>query len=148
MGVTFEIPNEYGFVVLVLVSYVVLNAWMAIQVGKARRRYNVPYPSLYAIESENKDAKLFNCVQRGHQNSLEMIAVFFATLLVAGLQFPVAAAAIGALYTVARWFYFKGYSTGVPENRHKIGWLSFLAIWGLIIITAAMGISLIVRDLL
>ncbi|KAG6506797.1 microsomal glutathione S-transferase 3-like [Zingiber officinale] len=146
MGVTFEIPNEYGFVVLVLVSYVVLNAWMAIQVGKARRRYNVPYPSL--IESENKDAKLFNCVQRGHQNSLEMIAVFFATLLVAGLQFPVAAAGIGALYTVARWFYFKGYSTGVPENRHKIGWLSFLAIWGLIIITAAMGISLIVRDLL
>lgn len=27
------------------------------------RRYNVPYPTLYAIESENKDAKLFNCVQ-------------------------------------------------------------------------------------
>lgn len=110
--------------------------------------------------------------QRGHQNSLEMISVFFATLLVAGLQFPIAAAGIGAFYTVARWFYFKGYSTGVPENRHKIGYLfsafdrcalsvkkfqflfpfwrglSFLAIWGLIILTAATGISLIVRDLL
>ncbi|XP_074573708.1 uncharacterized protein LOC141830119 [Curcuma longa] len=148
MGVTLEIPNEYGFVILVLVSYIFLNTWMAIQVGKARRRYNVPYPALYAIESENKDAKLFNCVQRGHQNSLEMISVFFATLLVAGLQFPVAAAGIGASYTVARWFYFKGYSTGVPENRHKIGGLSFVAIWGLIILTAAIGISLIVRDLL
>lgn len=26
-------------------------------------RYKVPYPTLYAVESENKDAKLFNCVQ-------------------------------------------------------------------------------------
>ena len=26
-------------------------------------RYKVPYPTLYAVESESKDAKLFNCVQ-------------------------------------------------------------------------------------
>jgi hypothetical protein len=26
-------------------------------------RYKVFYPTMYAIESENKDAKLFNCVQ-------------------------------------------------------------------------------------
>lgn len=26
-------------------------------------RYKVAYPTLYAVESENKDAKLFNCVQ-------------------------------------------------------------------------------------
>ena len=26
-------------------------------------RYKVSYPTMYAIESENKDAKLFNCVQ-------------------------------------------------------------------------------------
>jgi hypothetical protein len=26
-------------------------------------RFKVPYPTLYASESENKDAKLFNCVQ-------------------------------------------------------------------------------------
>ncbi|KAJ6861639.1 hypothetical protein NC651_037648 [Populus alba x Populus x berolinensis] len=32
-------------------------------VGKARKKYNVSYPTLYAIESENKDANLFNCVQ-------------------------------------------------------------------------------------
>jgi glutathione S-transferase len=28
-----------------------------------RFRYKVFYPTMYAIESENKDAKLFNCVQ-------------------------------------------------------------------------------------
>ncbi|KAB5531718.1 hypothetical protein DKX38_018388 [Salix brachista] len=32
-------------------------------VGKARKKYNVPYPTLYAVKSENKEAKLFNCVQ-------------------------------------------------------------------------------------
>ncbi|WOL02582.1 microsomal glutathione S-transferase 3 [Canna indica] len=153
MGVTLEIPAEYGYVVVVLVLYIFFNIWMAFQVGKARREYKVFYPTLYAVESENKDAKLFNCVQvlfipqlndwklpsvarsdalkyfifccwlwqRGHQNSLESMPVFFTTLLVGGLQHPVIAAGLGALYTVARFFYFKGYSTGVPENRLKIG---------------------------
>ncbi|CAL9138807.1 unnamed protein product, partial [Musa acuminata var. zebrina] len=115
-------------------------------------RYKVFYPTLYAIKSENKDAKLFNCVQRGHQNSLEMMPVFFATLLVGGLQLPVIAAGLGAVYTVARFFYFKGYASGVPENRLRIGLLSqrllpsginFLALFGLIILTAAFAMSLI-----
>lgn len=114
-------------------------------------RYKVFYPTLYATESENKDAKLFNCVQvycffpcfdsfprsvmflylihllfgglwqRGHQNSLESMPVFFVTLLLGGLQYPVAATGLGGFYTLARFFYFKGYSSGVPENRLKIG---------------------------
>jgi glutathione S-transferase len=56
-------PRGFGNVAFVLVAYCFLNFWMAFQVGKARKKYNVPYPALYAIESENKDAKLFNCVQ-------------------------------------------------------------------------------------
>ncbi|RWW08062.1 hypothetical protein BHE74_00020682, partial [Ensete ventricosum] len=87
-------------------------------------RYKVFYPTLYAAESENKDAKLFNCVQ----NSLEMMPVFFATLLVGGLQYPLIAAGLGAFYTVARFFYFKGYSSGVPENRLKIGYLFLISL--------------------
>lgn len=79
------------------------------------------YPIMYAVESENKDANLFNCVQRGHQNSLETMPVFFATLIVGGFQHPLTAAVLGLVYTVGRFFYFKGYSSGVPENRYKIG---------------------------
>ncbi|KAJ8479280.1 hypothetical protein OPV22_023007 [Ensete ventricosum] len=148
MAVTLEIPSEYGYVVVVLVLYMFFNLWMSFQVGKARKKYKVFYPTLYAAESENKDAKLFNCVQRGHQNSLEMMPVFFATLLVGGLQYPLIAAGLGAFYTVARFFYFKGYSSGVPENRLKIGGLNFLALFGLKILTAAFGISLILREVL
>ncbi|CAN6309653.1 unnamed protein product [Urochloa humidicola] len=149
MAASIELPKEYGYVVLVLVAYAFLNFWMSSQVGKARKKYKVFYPTLYAVESENKDAKLFNCVQRGHQNSLEMMPLFFAVLLLGGLRHPGAAAVLGALYTVARFFYFKGYATGDPRNRYKIGVrLSALAGVGLIGCTASFGINLVVRNTL
>jgi glutathione S-transferase len=53
--------------------------------------------------------------------------LFFVMLLLGGLQHPVVAAGLGALYTVARFFYFTGYATGVPANRMKIGCVFFLA---------------------
>ncbi|OAY75099.1 microsomal glutathione S-transferase 3 [Ananas comosus] len=148
MAIAMEIPREYGYVVLVLVLYSFLNLWMAFQVGKARKKYKVFYPTMYAVESENKDAKLFNCVQRGHQNSLESMPVFFVMLLVGGLQHPTIAAGLGFLYILARFFYFKGYSTGVPENRLKIGGLNFLALFGLILCTTSFGINLLLREVL
>ncbi|ONM08449.1 Microsomal glutathione s-transferase [Zea mays] len=148
MAVSIELTKEYGYVVLVLVAYVFLNLWMGFQVGKARRKYKVFYPTMYAIESENKDAKLFNCVQRGHQNSLEWMPVFFVILLLGGLQHPTIAAGLGGIYIVARFFYFKGYATGVPDNRLKIGGLNYLALLGLIICTASFGINLLIREML
>ncbi|XP_058108053.1 uncharacterized protein LOC131251398 [Magnolia sinica] len=138
-----QVPAEYGCVVLVLLSYVFLNFWMAFQVGKARKKYKVFYPNLYAQESENKDAKLFNCIQRGHQNSLEVMPVFFTVLVLGGIRHPLIAAGLGAFYTVARFFYFTGYSTGKPENRMKLGGLYFPALMGLIICTASFGINLL-----
>ncbi|OEL32687.1 Microsomal glutathione S-transferase 3 [Dichanthelium oligosanthes] len=149
MPVPIELTKEYGYVVLVLVAYAFLNFWMSFQVGKARRKYKVFYPTMYAVGSENKDAKLFNCVQRGHQNSLEVMPLFFAMLLLGGLQHPAAAAGLGALYTVARFFYFTGYATGAPRNRMKIGVpLSILAGVGLIVCAASFGINLVVRETL
>ncbi|KAF8364858.1 hypothetical protein HHK36_028193 [Tetracentron sinense] len=100
------LPREFGYVVLVLYSF--LNFWMTFQVGKARKKYKVFYPTLYALESENKDAKLFNCVQRGHQNSLEMMPMFFAMLVLGGLHRPLIAA------TRKRVFYF-----GEKKNTEK-----------------------------
>ncbi|KAG6618032.1 hypothetical protein I3842_Q134200 [Carya illinoinensis] len=126
------LPKEYGFVAIVLVLYCLVNFWMAGQVGKARKRFNVPYPTLYALESDNKDAKLFNCVQRGHQNSLEMMPMH-----------PCTCAALGLLYTVSRVFYFKGYATGDPQKRLTVGKYGFLALLGLMVSTVSFGVSLL-----
>ncbi|KAH7849700.1 hypothetical protein Vadar_021679 [Vaccinium darrowii] len=137
------LPKEYGYVVLTLVLYCFLNFWMGAQVGKARKKYKVFYPVMYAIESENKNAKLFNCVQRGHQNSLELMPVFFVSMILGGIRHPLICASLGLLYTVARYFYFTGYSTGDPENRLKIGKYYFLALMGLIVCTISFGINLL-----
>ncbi|KAK7300612.1 hypothetical protein RJT34_11460 [Clitoria ternatea] len=133
------LPKDYGFVAIVLVLYCFLNFYMAGQVGRARKKYKVFYPTLYASESENKDAKLFNCVQRGHQNSLEMMPIFFMLMILGGLKHPTISAALGVLYTVARYFYFTGYATGEPQNRLKIGKFSFLALLGLMVCTLSFG---------
>ncbi|KAK6912368.1 Membrane-associated, eicosanoid/glutathione metabolism (MAPEG) protein [Dillenia turbinata] len=143
MGEVELLPREYGYVALVLVLYVVLNYWMAFKVGAARKKYKVYYPTMYAIESENKDAKLFNCVQRGHQNSLEIMPVFFMLMILGGIRYPIACAVLGSVYLVARFFYFTGYSSGVPEKRLKIGKFNFVAIQGLIVCTILTAISLL-----
>ncbi|KAL0014883.1 hypothetical protein SO802_001952 [Lithocarpus litseifolius] len=137
------LPKEYGYVALVLVFYCFLNFWMAAQVGRARKRFHVPYPTLYASESENKEAKLFNCVQRGHQNSVEMMPIFFVLMILGGLKHPCTCALLGALYSVTRFFYFKGYSTGDPQNRLPIGKYGFLALLGLMVSTMTFGVSLL-----
>ncbi|XP_054785433.1 uncharacterized protein LOC129291969 [Prosopis cineraria] len=139
------LPKEYGFVAIALVFYCFLNFYVAAQVGNARRKYNVFYPTLYASESENKDAKLFNCIQRGHQNSLETMAIFFMLMILGGLKHPCICAAIGVIYIVARYFYFTGYSTGTPANRLKIGKYGLLALFGLMICTISFGCTLLHR---
>ncbi|XAR73626.1 Glutathione transferase [Bertholletia excelsa] len=135
------LPKEYGYVVLTLVLYCFLNFWMAFQVGKARKKYKVFYPTLYALESENKDAKLFNCVQRGHQNSLEMMPIFFMLMIVGGLKHPLICASLGLFHVVGRFFYFKGYASGDPQNRLGLGKFAFLSVMGLMLCTISCGIS-------
>ena len=65
---------------------------------------------MYATESESKDAKAFNCVQRGHQNTMEFLPAFLALLLLGSIQYPLVAAGFGALYTVGRIQYFRGFT--------------------------------------
>ncbi|XP_062150902.1 uncharacterized protein LOC133859501 [Alnus glutinosa] len=142
-GVELVLPKEYGYVAIVLVFYCFLNLWMGAQVGKARKQFKVPYPTLYASESENKDAKLFNCVQRGHQNSLEMMPMFFMLMILGGMRHPCACAGLGLLYTVTRFFYFKGYATGDPQKRLTIGKYGFLALMGLMVSTLSFGVRLL-----
>ncbi|KAG6401099.1 hypothetical protein SASPL_137944 [Salvia splendens] len=137
------LPREYGYVVLVLVFYCFINFWMTAQVGRARKKYNVSYPTLYASEADNKDAKLFNCIQRGHQNSLEMLPMFLMLMILGGIRHPLIAASLGVVYCVSRIFYFKGYSTGDPLKRLSIGKYGFLALFGLIICTISCGVGML-----
>ena len=50
---------------------------------------------------------------------------------------------LGVLYTVTRFFYFKGYSTGDPQKRQTIGKYGHLALLGLTVSTISFGVSLL-----
>jgi hypothetical protein len=67
-------------------------------------------------------------VQRGHQNSLEMMPVFFLLMVLGGIRHPCVCAALGSLFLVTRYFYFTGYATGDPKNRLNIGFVPFLSL--------------------
>lgn len=101
---------------------------MAVQVGKARKRFGVAYPNLYAPAGGEGDR--FNCIQRGHQNTIEALPSHLALLIVAGLVRPVPAAAAGLVWCLGRIAYFSGYATGTPSARSRgaFGHLGSLAL--------------------
>ncbi|KAK8606658.1 hypothetical protein V6N13_052425 [Hibiscus sabdariffa] len=135
--------KELGYVVMVVVLYCFLVMRMASRVGKARMRYKVFYPTLYALESENKDAKLFNCIQRAHQHSLEVMPMFLVLLILGGMAHPRASSALGLVYVISRYFFFTGYATGDPDNRLRFGRFGVWAMTGLFICTISFGIDLL-----
>jgi glutathione S-transferase len=83
---------------------------------KARKKYDVKYPLLYAPE-KHPDATAFNCAQRAHQNTLENIAMVNISMLANAILFPTLSATLGAIWCVGRVLYIHGYSTGGPKGR-------------------------------
>eukprot|EP00878_Enallax_costatus_P040197 GHUV01046207.1.p2 GENE.GHUV01046207.1~~GHUV01046207.1.p2 ORF type:complete len:122 (-),score=15.15 GHUV01046207.1:609-974(-) len=81
---------EFGYVLGVAgASFFAHHMYMASKVVKARKRFGVEYPALYADEKNcpnETNRKTFNCVQRAHQNSLENQAIFLSLLTLSGLQ--------------------------------------------------------------
>lgn len=117
MAVALEFPRLYGFVILVAVQNWFVLMWQAFRLAKARKEFNVKYPTMY----ESKEPSTFNCVQRAHQNSLEWNPGFLAFLFTSGVTSPVLSTAAGVLYNVGRVYYAMGYYEG---NPHK-------GLWGL-----------------
>jgi len=98
--------------------------WMGGKVMAARKEFNVQYPNLYATPGYHKNADDFNRVQRGHQNSFEMITTFTVASLLGGLKYPIANSVFGVLFSLGNCLYLKGYadtSLDVKTARYKKG---------------------------
>eukprot|EP00755_Sulcionema_specki_P032318 Sspe_Gene.2178::Locus_718_Transcript_1_1_Confidence_1.000_Length_659::g.2178::m.2178/K00799/GST, gst; glutathione S-transferase len=95
------------------------------KVGMARKQYKVDLPKMYA-EGDSKDAKLFNCIQRGHQQALETYPQFLALSLIAGLRHPVFSTLCGLAWCIARVKWAAGYATGDPEARYSSFWGAYI----------------------
>lgn len=114
------LPDGYGYVILTAVDSVFLNIWLARNVVKARKQYKIEYPIMYSADNDK-----FNCIQRAHQNTLELWPQFLTLLFVGGLQLPRITAAAGVVYIIGRIVYAKGYYSGDAEKR-KYGFFGML----------------------
>lgn len=121
-----EIPNAFGYVVAAVGASFVPLMYGAVRVMRARKTYGVEYPHLYAPES-NPKKKAFDCVQRGHQNTLESYASVLAMGCASGLAYPVTSAVLLVVWSAGRVAYIRGYATGAPERRRLGGLVSHVA---------------------
>ncbi|RCH94059.1 Microsomal glutathione S-transferase 3, partial [Rhizopus stolonifer] len=114
------IPSEYGYVLGTATFSALYLFFLGAKTGGARRAAGIPYPYMYAEKSEaEKDPKknIFNCVQRVHQNTLEIFPVYQTLLLIGGLKYPEISSACGGIFLLGRMIYGNGYSTGDPSKR-------------------------------
>jgi glutathione S-transferase len=136
---TITIPTNYGYVLLssVIVIGFIIPMYLGSAVMDARKKYNVPYPNLYATPGYHKDADAFNRVQRGHQNMFESLSSIVAMALIGGIKYPIACCCLALCYGVGNILYLKGYADttlDVKSARYKKGgMLKQIGILGLLI---------------
>jgi len=109
---TLEIPQEYGYVLLAATSTFILGSIHGANTSSYRKAAGILYPNAYASDALAKgkpEAYAFNCAQRAHANYIENQPSLVGALLIAGLMFPLTAAAMGAGWSVSRYLYMLGY---------------------------------------
>jgi glutathione S-transferase len=94
---------------------------------------------MYA-EGFSDTGKVFNCIQRGHQQALETYPQFVVLSLIGGFQYPASVALGGLLWAYARLKWAEGYGTGTPSNRYS-HWSSY-GIWTSLLIQLFATVSL------
>jgi glutathione S-transferase len=149
------LPKAYSLVILVnVVATALVLVVLGLKVASARSRFTekaakngdkeaearFSYPKLYA-EGFSTEAKLFNCVQRGHQQPFETYTQFVALSLIGGIRFPITVSFAGVIWILARFMWAEGYATGEPSRRYDSMisrgiWSSLIAV-----LASAVGVA-------
>jgi glutathione S-transferase len=99
-------PLVHLVIALALLEFIVF----VMAVGKARATYAVPAPATSGNE-------VFERYFRVQMNTLEQLVVFVPAILLFGAYVhPLIAAALGLVFVIGRWVYFRGYVKD-PKQR-------------------------------
>jgi len=133
-----EVPQEFGFVLMVAVCVAVQCMLTAFRISFIRRKLftkdffakNFPeikepprgaYPDMgcgrYANKLPMEDWITFNNYQRSHYHYIENITLVLIALLVAGLSYPKLATIMGIVYIVGRELFGIGYRMNNAKIR-------------------------------
>ena len=103
----------------------------------ARKKFDIPYPNLYATPGFHKQADDFNRVQRGHQSLFETMTIFISAALFGGIKHPLTATLASVLYFLGSVLFLAGYADttlDVKTARYKKGgvlkWVGLLTAFG------------------
>ncbi|OEH76587.1 mapeg family protein [Cyclospora cayetanensis] len=138
-GPNFHLEPGFGWVLLVLILAVVLQLFFALNVTRARIRFGVQPPDVYAIKGvtgrggtfsdDAADSTLLRLSAKECDHSVEMYTIFIPMLLTGGLGFPLTSALGGLVFLLGTFVYALGYYTGEATNRR---WGAFQVV-GLVI---------------
>ncbi|CAK9786102.1 membrane-associated proteins in eicosanoid and glutathione metabolism [Cutaneotrichosporon oleaginosum] len=132
----FTLPATFPVMGVGVVALLFLNVFQLQNVVKARKAAGVKYPALYASEEEARadpKKKLFNCAQRAHANTLEYLPTVLSLFAFLGCFHPKLATGSILAWTLSRFSYTIGYSSGDPAKRNAgLGRLGLPALCGLI----------------
>ena len=112
-----QLPDGYGYVFLVLGLSHILLVGLGINVGAARRKYDIQYPTMYA-PPDHKHAKEFNCCQRSHQQVLEEYGFVMISMVLCGFVYPTSSALFGFIWVAGKAIYGYCYSKYGPSGRY------------------------------
>lgn len=133
---TLVLPDGYQYVAGSLLSAAWVIIWQILRINPARKAAGIPYPQLYAENTQLKDnpaALRYNCVQRCHQNTLESIPLILISTLITGLKYPYIAATMSFFWVLTRVAFTIGYSSGVPNKRAAGAASGSLVLMGLLV---------------
>ncbi|EIW86911.1 membrane-associated proteins in eicosanoid and glutathione metabolism [Coniophora puteana RWD-64-598 SS2] len=127
--------HSFGYIMIPFMTLCWVLAWQTCLVEYKRKMAGVQYPQMYAEKAEadnSKTAYVFNCANRAHQNTLEVLPVILMSTIIMGIDHPVVAAMLCEIFALSRVFYTLGYMKE-PLKRVRGARVSSLATLGLLL---------------
>ncbi|KAJ8333126.1 hypothetical protein SKAU_G00420220 [Synaphobranchus kaupii] len=131
------LPSRFGFVIFTYLYSWIMLMYLGVKVGAARKKYDVKYPTMYSDKEQ-----VFNCIQRAHQNTLEVYPQWLVFQTIAALVYPTAASVLGAIWITSRFSYAWGYYTGDPAKRMH-GVYGYIGLFGVILLSISVALQLL-----
>ncbi|TST98556.1 Microsomal glutathione S-transferase 3 [Bagarius yarrelli] len=131
------LPANFGYVILTYFYSWIMLMYLGVNVGRARKKYDVKYPTMYSTKDD-----MFNCIQRAHQNTLEVYPQWLVFQTIAAIVYPTAASVLGVIWVTSRFSYAWGYYTGNPDKRLN-GVYGYIGLFGVIILSLSVALQLL-----